>query len=119
MNQNRVSETQTLNLVEMRAIIARSKFWDSAFTILVLASMSVGLIVLSGPDFDLLQDGLPRLSLQFLTLFPSRKPEIAGVLSAWVGTALVMIVPLVSPFPSVSLRGSTSKNMPKRTGYRI
>jgi phosphate transport system permease protein len=99
MKQNRVPATADANLTEVRSIIARSKFWDSAFTILGLASMSVGLIVLLALIVDLFQDGLPRLSFQFLSSFPSRKPEIAGVLSAAVGTALVMLVTAAIAIP--------------------
>jgi len=37
-------------------------------------------------------DGLGRIDYAFLTEFPSRRPGSAGILSAWVGTALVMVV---------------------------
>ncbi len=36
-------------------------------------------------------DGVPRISWEFLTNFPSRRPEQAGIFSAWVGSALVML----------------------------
>lgn len=41
---------------------------------------------------DLLIDGVGRISPEFLTSFPSRRAASAGVLSAWIGTTLVMIV---------------------------
>src|ERR687897_118315 len=53
---------------------------------LIAMSMLLALIV------DLAVTGLPRLSLDFLFSFPSRHPEKAGILSAWVGTTLVMSV---------------------------
>jgi phosphate transport system permease protein len=53
---------------------------------LVAMSMLMALIV------DLAIDGMGRLSWDFLTSFPSRRPERAGILSAWVGTTLVMLV---------------------------
>lgn len=40
---------------------------------------------------DLVIRGLSRIDYQFLTSFPSRRPENAGILSAWVGSILVMI----------------------------
>jgi phosphate transport system permease protein len=40
---------------------------------------------------DFMIDGIPRISWDFLTNYPSRRPEQAGILSAWVGTALVMV----------------------------
>ncbi len=39
---------------------------------------------------DIVRDGLPRLDWQFLTSFPSRKPQKAGILAAIVGTLWVM-----------------------------
>jgi phosphate transport system permease protein len=85
----------------MRATIARSKLWDTAFTVLGLVSMLVGLLTLGALIFDLFSHGLPRLSWEFFTSFPSRKAESAGVLSAWVGSALVW------QSPSASVREST------------
>lgn len=41
---------------------------------------------------DLFMDGFERLSPDFFTSFPSRRASQAGILSAWVGTALVMLV---------------------------
>ncbi len=41
---------------------------------------------------DLVVDGIGRLSPDFFTSFPSRRPAQAGILSAWVGTSLVMLV---------------------------
>ncbi|BDI14838.1 hypothetical protein ANSO36C_06400 [Nostoc cf. commune SO-36] len=49
--------------------------------------------------FDLITDGFPRLSWQFLTSFPSRRAEEAGILSAWVGTILVMFVTSLVAIP--------------------
>jgi phosphate transport system permease protein len=37
-------------------------------------------------------DGIPRLKPEFFTNFPSRRPSEAGILSAWVGSTLVMVV---------------------------
>jgi phosphate transport system permease protein len=54
--------------------------------------MVVAMAMLMALVLDLLVDGLPRLSWDFFTNFPSRRPGRAGILSAWVGTTLVMIV---------------------------
>jgi phosphate transport system permease protein len=43
--------------------------------------------------------GLPRITPQFFTSFPSRHPEEAGILSAWVGTLLVMLVTALIAIP--------------------
>jgi phosphate transport system permease protein len=57
-----------------------------------LASTLVGLIALSLLLFDLAAEGLPRLSWDFFTSFPSRRASAAGILSAWVGSILVILV---------------------------
>lgn len=46
----------------------------------------IALITLGTLLIDALRDGLPRLNWKFLTSFPSRKPEEAGILSALVGS---------------------------------
>ncbi len=73
-------------------IIAGSKLRDAIFAILSLLGLLVGLITLLALLLDLAMDGVPRISLDFLTSFPSRFPARAGILSAWVGTTLVMLV---------------------------
>ena len=64
-----------------------------------LASTLVGLIALSFLLFDLAADGLPRLSWDFFTSFPSRRASAAGMLSAWVGSVLVILVTAIIGVP--------------------
>jgi phosphate transport system permease protein len=87
------------SLQEIRTIISRAKLWDSIFAIIGLLSMLVGLITLLALTLDLAIDGIPRLSWEFFTSFPSRHPENAGVLSAWVGSILVMLVTALAAVP--------------------
>ena len=47
----------------------------------------------------LFYDGLGRIDYAFLTEFPSRRPADAGILSAWVGTCLVMFVTALLAIP--------------------
>lgn len=51
----------------------------------------IGLAVLIVLLIDVFSDAYERLGWQFLVNYPSRKPEEAGILSAWVGTVWVMI----------------------------
>jgi phosphate transport system permease protein len=44
-------------------------------------------------------DGAHRLSWDFFVNFPSRRAENAGILSAWVGSTLVMLVTAVTAIP--------------------
>ena len=78
---------------------ARRKFYDGTFAILGLLATFIGLITLSALMIDLATDGGSRLSWQFLLSFPSRFPEQAGILSAWVGTTLVMLVTALTAVP--------------------
>ncbi len=80
------------DLAEVRLLIASRKRWDYVFALLGLGALMVAVLTLTALFVDLAIDGIPRLSLDFLTSFPSRRPERAGILSAWVGTSLVMLV---------------------------
>lgn len=63
---------------------------DRFFKITGLLSTLFGLLVLTLLIFDVVRDGYHRLGWDFLTSYPSRKPEQAGILSAWVGTLWIM-----------------------------
>jgi phosphate transport system permease protein len=84
---------------ELRALIARHKHWDQVFAIVGLMAMLVGVLTLVALFVDLLVDGAPRLRWSFFASFPSRHAEQAGILSAWVGTTLVMLVTALSGVP--------------------
>lgn len=83
----------------LRALIVRHRRRDVAFGVLGLGCMMVGVVTLLVLFVDLLIDGLPRLTWEFMTNYPSRRADQAGILSAWVGTALVMLVTLVAAVP--------------------
>lgn len=69
----------------------------------VIMVMAMGLLLtLIG---DLAIRGLGRIDYQFLTSFPSRRPENAGILSAWVGSILVMLTTAVLAIPIGVLAG--------------
>jgi len=72
---------------------------DRAFSILGLFATTVGLLVLLALLIDVLIDGLPMLGWDFLTSYPSRKAEKAGILSPWVGTAWLMVLTALIAFP--------------------
>jgi phosphate transport system permease protein len=48
---------------------------------------------------DLVRDGASRFGWDFVTQFPSRKAERAGILSAWVGTTMIMFVTALVALP--------------------
>ena len=86
------TEAARLFEIDHPRLISRARRVDLAFACAGLLVMLVAMVMLMALIVDLLIDGLPRLSWDFLTNFPSRRPERAGILSAWVGTTLVMLV---------------------------
>lgn len=73
--------------------------WDKIFYAACVLGLLVGLVTLGVLLIDVLLDGAPRLSWQFLTSFPSRKPEQAGLVSALVGSVYLIFVVAVFAFP--------------------
>ena len=66
-------------------------FWtEGKFRILCLAALILPLVLLFILFGSALVSALPRLNWEFLTSYPSRKPELAGILPALVGSACLM-----------------------------
>ena len=73
-----------------------AKLRDRAFVASLILLTSVGLITLAALLVDTGKDGLPQLSPDFLTHFPSSFPQKAGIRSAIMGTLWLMgVVALV------------------------
>ncbi len=75
----------------------------------------LSLVVLFTLIIDAFIDGIPRLNLAFLTSFPSRHPEKAGILPAMVGSIYVTILTVLFAVPlgvgaAVYLEAYTRKN---------
>ena len=84
---------------DLKKRIRYNKLWNSLFLIVGFLSTMVGLILLCALMIDLAMDGAPRLSYKFLTSFPSRFPDEAGILSAWVGSFLLLLVTGLAAIP--------------------
>ncbi|HNU67304.1 MAG TPA: phosphate ABC transporter permease PstA [Methylotenera sp.] len=87
------------NLDAVRAMIRRHKRNDMLFAMVGLLALMLGLLTLLTLFIDLVMDGYPRFNLQFFSDFPSRRAGSAGLLSAWVGSALVMLVTFLTAVP--------------------
>lgn len=87
------------NIEEVRAMIKRHKMNDTIFAIVGLIALMIGLLALLVLFVDLVMDGYPRFNLEFFSNFPSRRAGQAGLLSAWVGSILVMIVTFLFAVP--------------------
>jgi phosphate transport system permease protein len=97
MPQQKASVLQ--NLDQVRAMIRRHKLNDFIFSIVGLIALMIGLMTLMTLFIDLLMDGYTRFNSEFFQNFPSRKAERAGLLSAWVGSLLVMSVTFITAVP--------------------
>jgi phosphate transport system permease protein len=65
------------------------------FIVLGIAATSFALLTLAALLIYLAVAGIPRLNWDFFTSFPSRRASQAGILSAWVGSLLVILVTAV------------------------
>lgn len=88
------------DLAAIRAMIRRHKLNDAIFSVIGLLCVMVALLTLLALFIDLILDGYPKLtSLEFFSNFPSRHAARAGLLSALVGSILVMIITFLSAVP--------------------
>ncbi len=88
-----------MTIEELRAGLAWRKNLDKVFVIVGLLILMSCLGLLALLFLDLVRDGAPRFGWDFLTQFPSRKAERAGILSAWVGTSMIMLVTALVALP--------------------
>lgn len=76
---------------DAEALVRKAKRSDARFEIIGLGVLVLTLLVLLSLIIDFMVDGLGRINLDFLINYPSRRPEQAGILSAWVGTVMLMV----------------------------
>jgi len=69
------------------------------FYTIFLLSVCVGIIGLAVLLFDVLTKGIPWLSWHFITDYPSRHPEEAGLFSALMGTIWLMVMTALFTVP--------------------
>jgi len=86
-------------LEDIRALIVKHKRWDLIFALIGVLALMIGILTFVALFVDMAIKGVPRLSLDFFSNFPSRRPGEAGILSAWVGSMLVMLVTAVVAVP--------------------
>ena len=84
---------------DFTTLIRRRRRADVLFAALGAVLIVCALTILAALMFNLIHDGWGRLSWDFLTSFPSRKAEKAGIKSPLVGTCLVMLVTACTAIP--------------------
>jgi len=94
-------EVVTAPKVEIEAVRRRRRevLMEWLFLVLAWVALLLTISVLLAILGKLFADGLTRVNWQFLTSFPSRRPEEAGIFSAWVGTLYVMTLTAAIALP--------------------
>ena len=79
------------DLAAVRVLIAQHKRWDAIFALIGVLALMVGVLTFVALFVEMALNGAGRLSWDFFTNYPSRRPGEAGILTAWVGSTLVML----------------------------
>ena len=91
--------TTATSAVARAPTLARRHAGDRLLALFGLLAMLLGLVTLGALLYDVLVDGAERLSWQFLTSYPSRHPEDAGIFAALVGTLYVILLTAAISIP--------------------
>lgn len=76
-----------------------NRLMDASFKYVGIFATLFGLIMLAIFIFNILGDGLKRIDWEFLTNLPSRRAAKAGILTAWTGTAWIMVLTAMIAIP--------------------
>jgi phosphate transport system permease protein len=87
------------DLAAVRGIIQTNRRWDLFFAVAGLFALLVGVLAFVTLFGQMVINGWERLNPEFCMSFPSRRAANAGILSAWVGSMLVMLVTALSAVP--------------------
>lgn len=80
-------------------LLVRKRQKEKVFLVLAALALLLSLAVLFALIVDALFDGLPRLNWKFLTSFPSRRPEEAGILPAIAGSIYITLLTVLFAIP--------------------
>ena len=92
---------ESLNISPSAMQIAKAK-WplsDLLFQIVAITAVAISITVVGTLLIDIFIDGLPRLNWTFLTSFPSRFADKAGIYSALIGSFYLMLLTVVFSLP--------------------
>ncbi len=81
------------------AATTRARWPERLFHVTALTSVLLPLAVLATLIFGVVDDASERLSWSFLTNFPSRKPELAGILPGLAGSVGLMLLTAAIALP--------------------
>lgn len=87
-----------MNVDDHRRVAWRRRL-DRAFEGAALAVLVLALAALAALVWDIVADGAGRVSWDFITSFPSRRPEQAGIWHALTGSIFLMVVTALIAVP--------------------
>ena len=87
------------DLQTVRRDVASRKVRDQLFVVVGLVALFACLLSLLVLFSKLVMDGSDRFTWEFVSSFPSRRAAQAGILAAWVGSSLVMLVTACTAVP--------------------
>lgn len=79
--------------------VRTNRMIDTIFKYVGIACTSSGMIVLAIFLGDIAIEGMTRIDWDFLTSLPSRRAERAGILTAWTGTAWILVLTALIAIP--------------------
>jgi len=86
------------NLLSGNLSVAR-RFWEIMLGPISFLAALLGIVVLGLLLYDIFKDGFSHLSWEFITSFPSRNPQSAGILSALVGSLWIIVLTAIIALP--------------------
>jgi len=86
-------------IAQIRQNIARRKINDLIFASIGILCLAIAMMTITALFADMIITGWERFRPEFFSEFPSRRAAQAGILSAWVGSVLVMLVTAVVAVP--------------------
>lgn len=89
------SPEEVRELANINARKRTNRVWQTVFFICTVIAMLFLVVLL----YQILSVGLPHLSWDFLTSFPSRRPGNAGVKAALAGSLWIMVLTALVSFP--------------------
>lgn len=79
--------------------LSRRQLYENLFLVCGFIATLIGILMMLVLVVSLAHDGLTRITPDFFLNFPSRHAERAGILAAWVGSLLVILVTALTAVP--------------------
>jgi phosphate transport system permease protein len=94
-----IAKSETSSTASIQSIVKKSRRWDLIFGIVGFLALCLAILSFVTLFAEMAYSGWSRLNPDFFTNFPSRRAANAGILSAWVGSILVMVVTAATAVP--------------------